>query len=83
MEFLVFKEAFTSPPKKFYSFRWFVTLSICPNCLFQEQAVSDYNKNGRGKSLVSDDDAMNCAVTGVDGHIEVDKERGTPWQRSK
>ncbi|KAK4845325.1 hypothetical protein QYF36_003627 [Acer negundo] len=59
--------------------------TLLPVEYMQEQAVSfvDYNKNGRGKSLVSDDYAMNCAVTGVDGHIEVDKERGTPWQRSK
>ncbi|TXG53861.1 hypothetical protein EZV62_019117 [Acer yangbiense] len=61
------------------------TKSVLPVVYMQGQAVSvvDYNENGRGKSLMSDDDAMNCAVTGVDGHIEVDKERGTPWQRSK
>ncbi|KAK3184940.1 hypothetical protein Dsin_032226 [Dipteronia sinensis] len=61
------------------------TKSVLPVEYMQEQAVSfvDYNENGRGKSLLSDDYVMNCAVTGVDGHIEVDKERGTPWQRSK
>ncbi|KAL5857240.1 hypothetical protein ACOSQ3_004698 [Xanthoceras sorbifolium] len=61
------------------------TTSDLPIEYMQEQAVSfvNYNENERGKSLVRDGYAMDCAVTGVDGHLEVDKERVTPWQRIK